>query len=353
MRTLRRYALALGLILTACDGLADESSTGKRLARLSGTMTGTMPDEPLRLAAVWKQAGGYTLGAGECAAWESDAVTEQIVQEVDGSLIEGNRFEVDFEAAPPDDAFYPGHDDGDWDDPEHPERSIPFEYAIGVLIAYADRNGNGRLDRCDGPSCTDRVMGTSNGDGAFVPFGQSVDGAASTELGVDDYLALPDAYQDTASSILFTTEPWRPYGAREIPAGYVVQRLTADVADGQRFFDGFDPSMDVEIPLVGSPILDGFACDGGCIGSFVHGEAECPDAETGWCSLAPEMPPADAELRGVQCRPVNDENQPYREMCNPVWSRVTWGCDRFAELWLGCEVAGPDSAPDLTWSCLE
>ena len=110
--------------------------------------------------------------------------------------------------------------------------------------------------------------------------------------------------------------------------------------------------MDVEIPLVGTPVLDGFACEGGCIGSFVHGEAECPDLETGWCSLTPEMPPADAEYRGVQCRPVNDENEPYREMCNPVWSVVAWGCDRFAEVWLGCEVAGPDSEPDLTWACL-
>jgi hypothetical protein len=352
MRTLRIHALALGLILTACDGLADDTNTGKRLARLSGTMTGTMPDEPLRLAAVWKYAGGYSLGAGSCAPWESDAVTEQIVQEVDGSLIEGNRFEVDLDAPPADDAFYPGHDDDSWNDPEHPEWSIPFEYAIGVLIAYADRNGNGRLDRCDGPTCTDRVMGTSNGDGGFVPFGQSVDGAASIELGVDDYLALPDAYEDSASALLFTTEPWQPYGAREIPAGYVVQRMRADVAAGERFFDGFDPAMDIEIPLSGSPILDGFACDGGCIGSFVHGEAECPDLETGWCSVAPEMPPPDAEYRGVQCRPVGGENGYYREACNPVWSKVTWGCDRFAELWLGCPVPGPDSEPDLTWACL-
>jgi hypothetical protein len=352
MRIMKINALALVLFLTACDGLVDDTSTGKTLARLSGTMSGTRPDGSVRVAAVWKPGGaGYQLGGGSCAPWEAYAVSEQaVVQEVDGSIIEDNRFQVWFNGPPPDDAFWDYYGGSDWNDPEHPELSIPFEYASGVLVAYADRNDNGRLDRCDGPSCTDQVLGTSHGD--HVPFGLPRDPAAAIELGLDDYNALPGGYQDSPTSVLFTTEPWQPYGAREIPAGYVVQRARADVASGQRFFDGFDPAMGIEIPLSDSPILDGFACDGGCIGSFVHGEAECPDLETGWCSAAPEMPPADAQFRGVQCRPVNGEDESYREGCNPVWSRVTWGCDRFAELWLGCPVPGPDAEPDLTWACL-
>jgi hypothetical protein len=178
------------------------------------------------------------------------------------------------------------------------------------------------------------------------------DTLGGSELGLDEYDALPDAYQDSQTSLLFTTEPWKPYGTREIPAGYLVQRDKADVASGQRFLDGFDPDMNIEIPLSGSRLLDRFSCDGGCVGGFAHGQAECPDLETGWCTVTPEIPPADAEFRGVQCRYLAPDSSD-EEICNPVWSKVTWGCDRFAELWLGCPVPGPDSDPDLTWSCLQ
>lgn len=356
LRTLRTHVLPLVAILTltACDELADDSNNGKLLARLSGTVVGALPDEPLRLATVWKLSGGYQYGVGSCSSWEAGSQTQQIIQEVDGLAIDDSHFQVELDSAPPEDAFYPSLADGDQiDDPEHPEWSIPFDWAIGVLVAYADRNDNGRLDRCHDATCTDRVLGTSNADGNFLVLPLPQDGAASTELGIDEFFALPEGYQDTQSALLFTTEPWRPYGVREIPAGYVVQREEADVASGQRFLDGFDPDMHIEIPLSGSPLLDELSCDGGCVGSFVHGEAECPDLETGWCAVTPEMPPADAEFRGVQCREVYRDGNPVDEICSPVWSTVTWGCDRFAELWLGCPVEGPGSPPDMTWSCLQ
>ena len=350
MSTLRIHALALALALTACDRLADDSDTGKVLAHLSGTVSGPMPDDPVRLATLWTIASS---SGDECAPWEFEAKNAAVIQDVDGYLIDGSEFEVELDAAPPVEAFFPGLNQDGYQDSEHPERSLPFDHATGVLVAYADRNDNGRLDPCDDSNCADRVLGTSNPDGYFLTFLTSGDPVANTDLGIDEYFALPEAFAGTPTSLLFTTEAWKPYGTREIPPGYVVVRDEADVASGERFLDGFDPDMRIEIPLVASPVLDQLSCDGGCVSSFVHGEAECPDQETGWCSVTPEMPPTGAEFRGVQCRTIYRDGNPVGESCNPVWSTVTWGCARSAELWLGCPVAGPDSPPDLEWSCLD
>jgi len=354
MRMRRIHALALCAILGACDRLADDSSTGELIARLSGALVGPMPDPHFNMAVLWRSPRGYLPGGDSCAVWESATRTEQIIQPVNSlHTINGRFFEADLYAPPPPDAFSLGRDDDFFRDPEHPERSIPFDHATGVLVAYADRNGNFRLDPCSDANCADQILGTSAAGQQFLPLPLPYDTAAWIELGRNELTALSNMYPESASSLLFTTEPWKPYGAQEIPAGYVVQRDKADTTRGQRFLDGFAPDMNIEIPLSRSPLLDGLTCDGGCVGSFVHGEAECPDLETGWCTLAPEKPPADAEFRGVQCRWFMQDNGEIEDVCNPVWSKVTWGCDRFAELWLGCPVPGPDSAPDLTWSCLE
>lgn len=229
---------------------------------------------------------------------------------------------------------------------------IPSRRAEGVLVAYDDRDGDGQLDLCSDATCTDRILGASNPAAPFLHrevVHQDPDGYLGWSL-------LDDAYPEVARSLLYVEEAWKPYGVREIPAGYAVWRMDADVAAGERFLDAFDPTIDIEVPVVDSPVLDQLACEGGCDVRFAYGSPDCPDLETTWCTLRPQLPPAGVVwVSGGGCA----DGQ-----CIVGWQRLTIeGCTRRLETWYSCPTP-PEEAPLIDgywnldpsawdWSCVE
>lgn len=327
----RHLSLALFLALTACDGLADDSLAGVHLGQLRGRLTGAPPDDPaLDLAMLWRPANH------EDAACEAGHSMDfnSIVQPLEWSQTGDGGFLIDLIGSPPAGTL---HALG-WPNDYLPlDASAPeADGAVGVVTAYRDDNGNGQLDLCHEVDCPDTVLGMSNIEPVFSS--------------MPDHEAHLGAFSDSPSSILFLTAPWRPYGVREIPAGYAVQRADADLAAGERFLDAFDPAVDIEVPLIGVDDLVYSICDGGCSRQLAHGDPTCPDLETAWCTFATEMAPADAVPAGTRCEGAAQNNIVW---CTHVWVRISGGgCAPMFETWYGCPYEDPENPPADPWYCL-
>jgi hypothetical protein len=314
----------LGAMVTACSGLADDSAHGN-FGTLRGQLTLSQPPDPPQLAIVWFSQAP-TGGGGIAHLAEK-------VQEVTGTMT-GDRFEISLGTAPPSGAV----NDLDWFQHDY---SVP-EHAEGVLIAYADGNGNGKLDPCVGTTCVDHVLGTSSADDGYLGFLQASD------------LAVQSAYTDSPSALLYVPTPWQPYGVDQIPAGYAISRDKRDLADG-RIVDAFDPAMNIEVPMIGSPLLDQLTCTAGLyVNAFTYGDPDCPDQQTTGCTRKPQMPPADAAHSGVQCwyEGGSGAGSGDQQICTDTWAASVYGCAFEQAQWWGCPAATADDAAAHPCSCL-
>ncbi len=338
------FAIAMMGGGAACDELADDSKPGRSFGRLQGRLIGEIPDGVnLELAIVWR--GEATEDDPTCVPI---ARNQPIVQAVSWSVIDETHFRIELDGPPPADAVHGGLGDGG---DQAGGGTLPAERGDGVLVAYDDRDADGQLDLCRDATCTDRVLGASNPGAPFIePAGSPVANVPGGWGGIEA------AYPDSPMSLLYVEDAWKPYGVRELAAGYAVWRADADVGEGERFLDAFDPAIDFEVRLTDSPILDQLSCEGGCEVDFEYGSSDCPDLETTWCTFDRERAPDGGALIEVRFTASMDA-------CTPVWYRIAYaGCTRRIEQWNGCPDADAcmpdtgvyDSDPDSwDWSCLE
>lgn len=144
------------LLLAACgDALAGEDYVGEPIARLGGTITtsaGMVVPANVQLALVWHSAVPYTPPNSQVVV--NPPVASRVDLDPRGALAS---FVLNVYEPPPLDAFvYPEHGD--------------MPYAVGVLLAYQDTNGNGQLDcplqgfgalggRSRPEACPDKLVG--------------------------------------------------------------------------------------------------------------------------------------------------------------------------------------------------
>jgi hypothetical protein len=156
--------LTLLLSLSACDALHDGDGKGEPLLTVRGQIT-PAPDLPpitenIRLAIAWSQPlqpmssdgpppiGGApppAIDPGYCSGSQSVAITSQELEYQASFPI---NFTFDITSPPPAAVLV--------DDP------VQGKGAWGVVMAYADGNGNGKLDACpSGQPCADRILGAT------------------------------------------------------------------------------------------------------------------------------------------------------------------------------------------------
>jgi hypothetical protein len=235
----RLTALALFVALAAgCNGLADRTTAGPPLVTVHGTMTlapGTTVGGDLRLALAWYP--GLLTYTGDDPTAPPSCEFSIALQTVAQGLAYRPSFPIDYTfdiTAPPPTSVQTSTPD---------LLANPIKTAIGALVAYEDRNGNGVLDRCAGATCIDRILGASSG---YLP----------------GFLPAPQmetliAYQDNGST---ADNP-------VINSGFYLDAVAAAPDD-----TGFNPSTFLPLPqtpidltLSDAPILETMACDRVCV----------------------------------------------------------------------------------------
>jgi hypothetical protein len=234
----RLTALALLAVLaTRCNGLADRTTVAPPLVTVHGTMTlapGTTVGGDLRLALAW-YPGLLNYAADDPNAPPSCGFSIALQTVAQGLAYRPNfpiDYTFDITALPPTSVQTSIPD----------PFASPIKTAIGALVAYEDRNRNGILDRCDGPACTDRILGASSGYlPGFLP--------GQTEMFV--------AYQNNIST---ASNP-------VVNSGFYLDAIGAATNDA-----GFNPSTLLPLPqtpidlaLSDAPILETMACNDICV----------------------------------------------------------------------------------------
>jgi hypothetical protein len=136
------FVLAAALTVVCCGPLETTSYKGPPLATLSGQITATQPID-----------GSYQLAI----AWFVEEDKGLLGIETQGVSLPADtlHYSLDFYSPPPDSVL---SDDGQGG-----------KTAWGILVAYQDLNGNGKLDPIpSGSRPIDRVLGTSFGDGPVL-----------------------------------------------------------------------------------------------------------------------------------------------------------------------------------------
>lgn len=139
--------LALFLAVCGCGSTVDTGYPGEPLVTLEGQMTlapGISISGPVRLALIWYPGWAFGLDLGAHRPDSKAVVAEDIPYE--GSFPANFRFHV---YRPPPDEARSGQGEGS-------------TFASGILIAYQDKNGNGKLDTIPATgSPVDRLLGST------------------------------------------------------------------------------------------------------------------------------------------------------------------------------------------------
>jgi hypothetical protein len=244
VRPASRRPLVAALLLAfapaaGCGGLADQTTAGPPLVTVHGRITlapGTTVDGEVRLALAW-----YPGLLGDVVFPDPMSTCPEAVklQTVAQSVALHPIFPIDYTfdvVAPP---------------PESAQQSqgSPLHSALGALVAYEDRNRNGRLDRCDGIACVDRILGASGGYGpGQVPAEQ-----------LDTLIAYQDNLPDSSN-------PLHNWGF------YLTAWMGGDLGTNLLPL----PETPVDITLNTAPFLQTMACDRVCV-------YRAPDR---WCAIA-------------------------------------------------------------------
>lgn len=202
--------LALGLLAAACGEVITPDYRGQPIATVGGQLmaaeTTALP-ETVRLAVAW-----YPSWLQEGVASAPKAI---VTQEVAYRGTFPQRFTFDFFAPPPDAALV--------DAP--PEEGIAAKAAYGLLLAYEDLNGNGKLDTLSANGTGgDRILGSAfdwnldtpatgpTGYALFYaetgPENDAVLAAQGLRRGYNLIGTQSAAPLDTPISIALTAKPW-------------------------------------------------------------------------------------------------------------------------------------------------
>ncbi|HET6281326.1 MAG TPA: hypothetical protein VFH73_10175 [Polyangia bacterium] len=240
-----------------CQGLADRTTAGPPLMTLHGTITvspGTHVDGDLRLALAWYPGLLTNPGGGATPTCDTSILLGVVAQ---GLAYRPNfpiDYALDITAAPPTSAQ--GQLDG----------GAGVNSALGALVAYLDENHNGVLDRCDGITCPDRVLGASG----------------SIALG-----GLPGAQIDTF--IAYADRTSGPGDTLAKPGFFLLKIARDFLAPGSAILPL--PGSPVDITLGDAPILKTMACDRICLRTAV---GMCAVADP---DCAAPVLPADTSIR--------------------------------------------------------
>jgi hypothetical protein len=254
MKRTSALLFSLAALAAGCGSLDPDTTTKPELASLTGSLVNPASlgvSGPVRIAVLWAGASG----------------TLDVTEDLPVQAVFPTSFNIALDAAPPSSALEPSS--------AIEGSSGNFQVAFGTVIAYADLNGNGKLDLvgADASSYVDQIVATDEHLGVFyiageLPMGPNVTLAGGMPvLGYNLYRDCPDTSFGPASAASIC--PDKPDPAASGACGWepITSAITLTVSSDPQVDSlmcqspGGDEATGNEVVVPGRPVSYPSPCD--------------------------------------------------------------------------------------------